>query len=168
MRRNAWIVAALIGVGVTALFAWRRIAEPPPAATADDYDYEAAFETPAPGSDRPVIRIAEIAGRTPDELAQRLGPAEHCEASLHSSRCSYAPGRTEVVFIDGHADWITVNEPGETPFAPAALARLGLAESMPTERSDAELIWTALPGLREVRVVGDGEHVEFIRIKVRS
>ena len=37
------------------------------------------------------------------EVAAVLGPPWNCESSRYSRRCSYAPGSTEVVYIDGRA-----------------------------------------------------------------
>ncbi len=164
MARKGMIGLALVLVVVAAVVLIARDHQKP----ADDYDYAAAFEASAPGSTAPILKITDVVGKTADELRAVLGPPENCETSLYSSRCTYAPGQTEVVFIDGKADWITINALGETVFDAAALARIGLSETKPTERSETELLWTSLPGLRELRVVGDGARIDFIRIKARS
>ncbi len=137
-------------------------------ADGDDYDYAAAFESLDPDSGAPLFRIGEVAGRSEAELATVLGPPWDCESSLYSRRCRYAPGGTEVVFIDGKADWLTIRSPGEVGFDASALTRIGLAAKKPDQTTAEELIWTDLGGLREVRAVSDGNGVQLLRIKVKS
>ncbi len=163
--RGRKLVGAAIAILVllaAAFFALRRHG----GASSDGYDYAAAFESLDASSTAPVVKIPEIAGKSPDELRAALGPPESCETSLYSSRCTYAPGRTEVVFIAGKADWITVNDLGETKLDPAALGRLGLPASTPLVRSEAQLGWKDVAGLKEVSLVGSGDRVEFARVKV--
>jgi hypothetical protein len=131
----------------------------------DAYDYAAAFEAQAPGSTAAVLRIGEIVGKTPDELKAVLGAPLNCETSLYSSRCEYSTGATEVVFIEGKADWITVKALGETKLDPAALPRIGLPQKKPNVTEASRLIWTNIEGLREVQAIGDGERIEFILVK---
>lgn len=137
-------------------------------ADGDDFDYAAAFESLDPGSTAPLFRIVEVAGKTEAEVAAALGPPWNCESTLYSRRCSYAPGSTEVVYIDGRADWLTVNALGEAPLDDAILMRIGLKAAKPSSANDEERVWTDLAGLRELRAVGSAQRVEFLRIKVKS
>ena len=161
MKRTASFAGIAVVVVALAAAAWWRWGVP----MGDRYDYAAAFEAQAPGSTAAVVRIADIVGKTPDELKATLGAPLGCETSLYSSRCHYSTGATEVVFIDGKADWITVKALGETKLDPAALPRIGLPQRKPQTREPTQLLWTDIEGLREVRAVGDGERVEFIRVK---
>lgn len=97
-----------------------------------------------------------------------LGPSESCETTLYSRRCRYSPGNTEVVFIDGRADWLTVNELGETPFDDALLGRIGLPSSRARNTDNGDKRWTGVSGLREVTAHGSDGRVAYIRIKVKS
>ena len=137
-------------------------------ADGDDYDYAAAFESLDPGSNAPLFRIAEVAGKAEAEVAAVLGPPWNCESSRYSRRCSYAPGSTEVVYIDGRADWLTVTALGESPLDDALLMRVGLKPAKPGTANDEERVWTDLPNLREVRAFGTPERAQFLRIKVKS
>ena len=108
MARKGMIGLALVlFVGVAAVLIVRDQQK-----RADDYDYAAAFEASAPGRTAQILKITDVVGKTADELRVVLGPPENCETSLYSSRCAYAPGQTEVVVIDGKADWITVSALG--------------------------------------------------------
>jgi hypothetical protein len=160
-RVVGWVLAVCTVLALTA-FSWLQWGR---SMLGDDYDYAAAFEAQAPGSTAAVVKIGEIVGKTPDELRATLGAPLSCEASLYSTRCSYSPGATEVVFIDGRADWITVKALGETKLDPAALPRIGLPQSKPKISEPTRLVWTDIEGLREVQAVGDGDQLEFIRVK---
>ncbi|MBX6420199.1 MAG: hypothetical protein IRZ06_04200 [Nevskia sp.] len=134
----------------------------------DRYDYAAAFENLRAVDRTPIVEIPAIAGKTPEELRALLGAPEICETTRYSSRCRYSPGQTEVVFIDGRADWITVADFGETPFAPQALMRLGLPQAPPVARDAEQMQWSELAGLKRVQLVGDGKRIEFARVKART
>jgi hypothetical protein len=164
--RKTIVVAVILLAALGAAVVWTL--RPRGAAPAEDYDYAAAFESLDAASSAPVVKIPEIAGKSAEQLRALLGPPEYCESSLYSSRCSYAPGRTEVVFIDGKADWITVNELGETPLGPQALRRLGLPPSAPQLSAAGQLAWTGLAGLKQLSLIGEGDRLEYARVKVST
>jgi hypothetical protein len=171
MRNRNTVLAVLASLVVAALFALltrKPEAASDAAAGADDYDYAAAFESLDPGSDAPLFRIADIAGRSEAEVAARLGPPWDCEASRYSRRCRYAPGATEIVYIDGRADWLTVRALGEAALDDEVLKRIGLLPKPAGTVVEDERVWSDLAGLREVRAVGHGGRAEFLRIKVKS
>lgn len=165
MRNNIGrlaVLAALIIVAAAATIWVKRDGQ------GDEYDYAAAFESLDPASGAPLFRIGEIAGRSEAELATVLGPPYECSSSLYSRRCQYGPGSTEVVFIDGKADWMTVRSLGEAAFDASALTRIGLAAKQPDETSAEQLVWTGVGGLREVRAISEGGSLQLLRIKVKS
>lgn len=137
-------------------------------ADGDDYDYAAAFESLDPESRAPLFRIADIAGRSEAEVAATLGPPWDCESSLYSRRCHYAPGATEIVYIDGRADWLTVRALGDAALADDLLERIGLEPKPAGEGSDRVRVWRTLGGLREVSAHGHAGRADYLRIKVRS
>lgn len=170
MRNRQAMLAAAMLVIVAATGWWFVNRSPGGEAPADgdDYDYAAAFESLEQGSTAPLFRIADVAGKTEAEVAAVLGPPWSCESTLYSRRCSYAPGSTEIVYIDSRADWLTVNALGESALDDALLMRIGLNAAKPGSASDEERVWTGLSGLREVRAVGTPERAQFLRIKVKS
>lgn len=65
----------------------------------------------------PALKISDIAGNTPDVVAKVLGSPTSTE-TVNPSRtpcpCEkqiYKNGEIEIVFIEGRADWITINLP---------------------------------------------------------
>lgn len=167
MNKAAWILAGVVaaaGAGY-GIWQWQQ----------DDFDYEAAFETPeatelppAPGV---ILRVPELAGRGPEEVAQKLGRATDCEEALHSRRCRYPDARASVLFIDGKADWFLADF-GDSgyPLQAETLAALGLPEGKPEESGKRELVWRNLKGYGEVRLVGDNQGIvthALIKISAR-
>lgn len=92
-----------------------------------------------------------LAGQAETGIRALLGAPHACEDVANGRRCRYARGATDIVFIDGMADWITVADLGGAPFAPAALARVGLPTDVAPAESTPELMrWQNLGGFREV------------------
>lgn len=62
-----------------------------------------------------VFNIAEIAGKTPAQIAKKFGAPSSSETVKPSRtpcpcpKKSYLNGTMEIVFIKGKADWITLN-----------------------------------------------------------
>lgn len=131
------------------------------------YDYEAKFE-PLPESDPAADwPLADFAGKPRGDAEQVLGRPYGCERALHSERCRYA-GDIEVVYINGHADWITIRFPyGRHALNADAVQRLGLPARPPSVEDENSLRWTGLPGLQDVHIVGDDNGVLYARIRVR-
>jgi hypothetical protein len=165
MRRFALPAVVVLVAAVAAALWWSGRAG---REAGDDYDYAAAFESLDPASRAPLFRIAEVAGRPEAEVAAVLGPPWQCESSRYSRRCRYAPGATEVVYIDGKADWLTVTALGDAPLDDQLLMRIGLQPAPAGTASDQERVWLTLGGLREVRAYGTPDRAQFLRIKVKS
>lgn len=53
--------------------------------------------------------IPKIAGKTQAEVETLLGEPVFCSQSESALNCSFQENEIEIVFIDGKADWITVN-----------------------------------------------------------
>lgn len=171
MRNRITVLAVLASLVAATLLVWRSGMPgngPAPVDADDDYDYATAFESLDAGSSAPLLRIADIAGRNEADVATVLGAPWDCETSLYSRRCRYAPGATEIVYIDGHADWLTVQALGEAALDDALLMRIGLVPKPAGTVAESERVWTDLVGLREVRAVGRDGRAEFLRIKVKS
>jgi hypothetical protein len=81
--------------------------------------------------------IADIAGKTPQEVAEILGDPvgkEVFKPSRTSCPCdklTYRNGQIEIVFIKGRADWITINNMANAPYSKNSLSLLGLPKKDP-------------------------------------
>lgn len=154
MNKGAWVLLGVVAAAGAGYGVWQL--------QQDDYDYEAAFETPeaqqlpqAPGV---ILRVPELAGRSEAEVTQKLGQAQDCEDSLHSRRCRYPDARASVLFIEGKARWFTADF-GDSgyPLQAETLAALGLPEGKPQQAGKRELVWTGVAGYEEIHLYGNSE-----------
>src|SRR3546814_14841738 len=81
---------------------------------------------PAPASVVAIVDVPEIAGKAQTEVAALLGEPTSCETVKQGKKCFFKPGETEIVFISGKADWITVEALDRAPYSEEALPLLGL------------------------------------------
>lgn len=117
----------------------------------------------------PVVDVPAIAGKDAAGVAAVLGPAVDCEPVEQGEKCAYAPGETEVVFIDEKADWITVNELIGVAYSDAAIGALGFAPAAPAFVGPDALRWNRIQGIREVSVFkGDRGSIFYAYIQVTT
>lgn len=113
---------------------------------------------------RPLAGQAEIGVRS------LLGNPTACEDVDNGRRCRYAHAATDITYIDGMADWITVDDLGDAPFSAAALARVGLPTDEDPIESTPELIrWQNLGGYREVTLhAGPDGRADRLELKMAT
>ncbi len=114
----------------------------------------------------PVIDITQIAGKTKEEVAAVLGAPDSVSAAKGGEKAHYAKGDTEIVFVRGKADWITVSALSAVPFTPKAIAALGLKETPPSFANSHVLRWKTLPGLLEVAIFPGKTNCDYAYIEV--
>lgn len=99
----------------------------------------------------PALPALPLARQAEDGVRSHLGNPMACEDVPRGRRCRYAQASTDIVYIDGVADWITVEDLGGAPFSAAALARVGLpTDEDPIETGPDRIRWQNLAGFREV------------------
>lgn len=103
-----------------------------------------------------VIDIPSIAGKTADEVSTYLGSPIECHqiksGETRGEKCTYKKAETEVVFIDGKADWITVSDMNGAPFSPPAITALGLPETRPGHRNKYSMRWNDISEIKQVSI----------------
>lgn len=77
-------------------------------------------------------------------------------------------GETEIVFINGNADWITIEDIDEIPFNKSALSAIGLKEARPSFSSNLTLRWNSIQGLMEVSIFKGTSKADYAYIKVKT
>ncbi len=115
-----------------------------------------------------VVNVPEIAGKAEEQVAAALGEPTSCEDTKQGKKCFYQPGDTEVVFISGKADWITVNALDSAPYSEDALPLLGLEKSSASFSNDFVMRWSGVPGLLEVSIFPAQDHVDYAYIKTKT
>lgn len=112
----------------------------------------AAKDEPKPkqakAAKEPVVDVTKIAGKTRAEAETVLGAPDECETSMHGDKCRYLKSHTEIVYIDGKADWITVGFDDE-PYDPAAIVKLGFKQEPPSFQNEFAIRWEGIDGLLE-------------------
>lgn len=114
----------------------------------------------------PVVNVPEIAQQPPEVVAQLLGQPSECRAALNGQACMYPDG-TEVAYIDGLADWITVNAP--LPYSADALPLMGFTPAEPTFSNESTLRWSGVQGMQLIQLApGEKGQTFFAYVKVRT
>jgi hypothetical protein len=116
----------------------------------------------------PIVDVLKLAGKSQSEVAGYLGKETSCETIKYGKKCYYTTGETEIVFIKGKADWITVESMDSVPFSKSALSALGLKEMRPTAKSSFVLKWEPIQGLRSVSVFKGASNADNAYIKVKT
>lgn len=115
-----------------------------------------------------VINVPKIAGRSMKQVAEQLKATPTCAKNKRGTKCDYNDGSVEIVYIDGKADWITVNSLEQVPFTDTAIARLGFGQKAPSFRSPMVMRWNGLPGVVEVSVFKGQTGSDYAYIKVKT
>lgn len=116
----------------------------------------------------PVVDIPKIAGQSIKQVDELLKAKPTCAKNKRGMKCDYNDGRIEIIFINGKADWITVNDLTQIPFTDAGITRLGFGEKSPAFRSPAVMRWNGLPGVLEVSMFKGQAGTDYAYIKVKT
>src|SRR3546814_907577 len=123
---------------------------------------------PAPASVVAIVDVPEIAGKAQTEVAALLGEPTSCETVKQGKKCFFKPGETEIVFISGKADWITVEALDGAPYSEEALPLLGLEKTTAVISNENTMRWETIPGLLEVSVFPMQDGVDYAYIKAAT
>ena len=123
-----------------------------------------------------VIKIPSLAGKTPEQVLKILGkPTKSETAKPSNTPCPcpkniYNNGAVEIIYINGRADWITINEIGNASYSKDSLELLGLPVKDPTFSNATVKRWENIPGFNEVSIFpkNNGRDVDYIYIKAKT
>ena len=116
----------------------------------------------------PVIDIPKIAGKEPAAVEKILGKPTEGEKTKYGKTLVYQTGKVESVYINGKADWITVNGLKGVPFGETATKALGLDAAKPTFSGPAVIRWEPAGKLLSVAVFSLDEKVDYAYIKAAT
>ena len=114
------------------------------------------------------IDVAKIAGGSKDEVAAAIGSPMSCRSSKYGETCLYALAETEIVFINGRADWITIEGLDDVPFGQNALRVIGLAPKTPSSKNNFLMKWEPYESFLSVSLFKGGDNSDYAYIKVRT
>ncbi|MBO2582757.1 hypothetical protein [Shewanella algae] len=112
-----------------------------------------------------LIDVSKVAGKTQDQVTELLGQPTNCSKSKYGQKCSYSVAETEIVFIKGKADWITVEGIDNIPFNSNALKSIGIAPTKPNFENNFTLRWSSIQGLKEVSIFKGAKNSDYAYIK---
>lgn len=114
------------------------------------------------------IDVKAIAGKSKQKVATVLGTPRTCSPSKYGEKCSYEKAETEIVFINGKADWMTVEALDSVPYDDRAITSLGLKAAKPKFKNEFTIRWELVEGLIEVSIFPAGSKVDYAYIKVST
>jgi hypothetical protein len=112
-----------------------------------------------------LINVVKVVGKNQNQVAEILGKATNCSKSKYGQKCSYSIAETEIVFINGKADWITIEGIDNIPFNINALKSIGIAPTKPSFKNGFTLRWSDIQGLKEVSLFKGVTNSDYAYIK---
>jgi len=125
-------------------------------------------------SQKTSIKISDIAGKNPDQVAKIFGAptaSETVKPSRTPCPCpknSYKDGTIEIVFIEGKADWITINSLDDAPYSAETLTLLGIEQKPASFSNENVMRWENIPGLLEVYIFPAQGSVNYAYVKTAT
>ena len=116
----------------------------------------------------PVVDVTKIATKSESEVSKYLGNPTSCGNSKYGKKCQYKKGETEIIYINGKADWITIEGIDSVSFSKSALSALGLSEAKPSFSNNFTLRWNYIQGMREVSIFKGSSNSDYAYIKVTT
>lgn len=125
----------------------------------------AALSSPALLANDKLIDVPGIIGKSETAVAEMLGQPTECTSTKHGRKCTYEKAETEIVFIRGKADWITVEGIDKLPFNQGTLGSIGIKAQNPSFKNDFTMRWEPLQGMRSISLFGSGSNADYFYIK---
>ena len=117
---------------------------------------------------RVVVDVSKIAGKSQSDTSALLGAPVSCELVTYGEKCFYRTGNTEIVFISGKADWITVGALDGAPYSSDVLPLLGLKKMDASFSNEHTIRWEEIPGLLEVSIFPGQSGAGYAHIKTAT
>jgi hypothetical protein len=126
-----------------------------------------------------IVNLKTIAGKSIQEVEAVLGKAESTEkASPSDTPCKenpcdkafYQSGKFEIIYINGKADWITINNVSDHELNDKNIELLGLPASAPAFNNAASVIrWEAVEGINTISFFNNGSgKIDYVNIKTAT
>lgn len=93
---------------------------------------------PALGAEKPVVDIPALIRQDKAIAVKSLGKPKSCKMIRYGEKCTFR-GEHEIVFINGKADWFTVQSGAK--YSPGALESIGFRIEMPDDINDSGMYW---------------------------
>jgi len=125
----------------------------------------AVFWSPVLLADDTLINVPGIIGKSEAAVAEVVGQPTECTSTKHGRKCIYKKAETEIIFIKGKADWITIEGIDTLPFNKNTLRSIGIMAKAPSFTNDFTIRWEPLQGIRSISLFGVGSNADYFYIK---
>lgn len=118
-----------------------------------------------------LLDVLSVAGKPQAQVDALLGtPSSSKSVNPSGTNCpcpeiTYRDDGIEIIYIDGVANWITINDTADLRFEKESLSRLGLPVADPSYASRETMRWDHLAGIRQIEFFPDGGGLFYIFIK---
>ena len=112
-----------------------------------------------------VIDVPALVGKSKADVAKIIGEPISCGSSKYGEKCQFNKAETEIVFIKGKADWITVEGLDNKPFSDSTIQLLGFNAKTPSFSNSFTKRWEPLQGLLSVSLFKGSRNSDYAYIK---
>ena len=112
-----------------------------------------------------IVDVPAIVGKSKAEVSTLIGAPSSCSQSKYGEKCQFSKGETEIVFIKGKADWITIEAIDNVPFNQAALESIGFKSSPPSFKNNFSMRWSGVDGLYKGSLFKGEKNSDYAYIK---
>jgi len=124
------------------------------------------FTVPACSQQQDIlINVMELVGKNKDAVSEIIGAATNCSPSKYGETCQFAMAETEIVFIQGRADWITIEGLDDQPFSNSIIQLLGFQPKSPNFSNAFTKRWEPIQGLISVSLFKGSSNSDYAYIK---
>ncbi|WP_324733712.1 hypothetical protein [Pseudomonas paeninsulae] len=116
-------------------------------------------------ADDTLIDVPGIIGKSEAAVAEMVGQPTECTSTKYGRKCIYEKAETEITFIKGKADWITVEGIDTLPFNKSTLGSIGIKAQTPSFTNDFTMRWEHLQGMRSISFFGVGSNADYFYIQ---
>ncbi len=116
-------------------------------------------------ADDVLLDVLELAGQSKDDVATMIGTPLQCGSSKYGEKCAYEIAETVIVFIDGKADWITIEGIDAAPFSDDTIELLGFESAAPSFENSFTKRWDSIEGFLSVSLFKGATNSDYAYIK---
>lgn len=112
-----------------------------------------------------VIDVPVLVGKSKVDVSKIIGEPISCSSSKYGEKCQFQKAETEIVFINGKADWITIEGLDDKPFSDSTIQLLGFKEQSSSFSNSFTKRWEPLQGLLSVSLFKGSSNSDYAYIK---
>lgn len=161
--RFTWLVLILMALIVALALKGPASTESNPVKTAEPSG-KTKLETQADAVEI-VLDVPSLVGKSKAGASKILGEPISCSSTKYGEKCQFKKAETEIVFINGKADWITIQGLDDKPFADETIQLLGFKAQKPSFSNSFIKRWEPLQGLVSVSLFQGSENSDYAYVK---